>query len=205
MLGIVRYPEQFEFTGSLSIALPNGTVDFSPFPFGSTLNIEDVKLGTINLGTNVRRILSIENRANYVEYVRKYRRAEEFVLFHGGQFSPAKKIFLQAIVSALPENCAFFHWGDIDFGGFHMLSRLRKEILNDVLPWKMGEQELKQYSKYTSGFSENYSKRLTALLEIQELHDCHSCIRAMLESGLRLEQEAMLTLAGIPENFTVKT
>ena len=191
-VGIVRYPEQFEFSGALSIMLPKGLVDFMPLPFGGTLTIYDVKEGQIKLGSDIRRILSIENRANYIEYIRKFQSKDELVLFHGGQFSPAKSVFLNALVSSMPESCMFFHWGDIDYGGFSMLARLRQEIIPDVQAWKMGIEDLRQYSKYTIGFSESYGKRLASLLEMPELRDCLSCIKFMLKHKVRLEQEAML-------------
>ena len=191
-VGIVRYPEQFEFSGALSVLLPNGLVDFSPLLFGGTLTIDDVKEGRIELGAGIRRILSIESRANYVEYIRKSQSKNEFVLFHGGQFSPAKSVFLKAIVSSMPQGCMFYHWGDIDYGGFSMLARLRREIMPEVHAWKMGIEDLRQYSKYTIRFSEAYGKRLASLLEEPQLHDCYSCIEFMLKGSIRLEQEAML-------------
>jgi len=192
-VGIVRYPEQFEFSGSLSIMLPKGLVDFMPLLFGGALTIDDVKEGHIKFGADIRRILSIENRANYVEYIRKFQSKDELVLFHGGQFSPAKRVFLKALVSAMPEGCMFFHWGDIDYGGFSMLARLRREIMPDVQAWKMGIEDIKQNSKYAIQFSESYRKRLTSLLDVSELQDCLSCMKFMLKDGVRLEQEAMLT------------
>ena len=191
-VGIVRYPEQFEFSGALSIMISNSLVDFTPLLCGGMLTIDDVKQGQIRLGANIRRILSIENRANYIEYIRKSQSKDELVLYHGGQFSPAKSVFLKALVSSMPESCLFFHWGDIDYGGFSMLARLRREIMPDVKAWKMGIEELKQYSKYNIKFSDSYGKRLATLLEIPELHDCHSCIQYILKNKVRLEQESML-------------
>jgi hypothetical protein len=192
MAGIVRHPEKFEFSGSLSIFLPNGKIDFAPLRFGGTLTIEDVQQGVITLESGIRRIISIENKANYVEYVRKNQSNDEFIIYHGGQFSPAKRVFLKAIVSAMPLTCEFYHWGDIDYGGFCMLARLRREILPGIQAWKMGKEELQQYLQYTSKFSDTYRKRVSSLLEEPELDDLYMCIEFMLESGVRLEQEAML-------------
>jgi hypothetical protein len=191
--GIVRYPEQFEFSGALSISLPNGAIDFSPLPFGGTLTIEDVQLGKISLGAGVRRVISIENRANYIEYVRKLQGKDEFALYHGGQFSPAKRVFLRAVASAMPDGCSFCHWGDIDCGGFRMLARLRREIFPDVRGWRMNEEELARYSALAAGFSDSYAKKLEPLLEAPELRDCAPCLETMLKQRIRLEQEAMLT------------
>ena len=189
---IVKYPEQFTFSGNLSITLPKGTVDFSFLPFGGTLTIDDVKQGNIRIEQNVKRVLSIENRANYIDYIHKSKKDDELVIFHGGHFSPAKLIFLRSIVSSLPQECGFFHWGDIDYGGFLMLARLRREIFAEVKPWKMGKDDLIKFSNFTINFTETYREKLASLLEIKELIDCYPCIKYMLELCIRLEQEAML-------------
>jgi len=193
LAGIVPYPEQFAFSGSLSIVFSHGTLDFTLLPFGGTLTIDDIRQGRIMLGQGIRRVLSIENRANYIDYIHKVKKNDEFVLFHGGQFSPAKRIFLNAIVSSMQDGCVFFHWGDIDYGGFNMLARLRREILPTVQPWRMNQNELTQYTQFIAGFSDTYRKRLSSLLEMPELSDCYSCIEYMIKAGIRLEQEAMLT------------
>ena len=193
LVGIVQYPEQFAFSGALSIVFDHGVLDFGVLPFGGTLTIGDLKQGRIVPGPEVQRVLSIENRANYIDYVHKYRGNGELVIYHGGQYSPAKRAFLLALTEALPENCAFYHWGDIDYGGFRMLARLRREILPGIIPWRMDKSELDRYSEYTTGFPDKYKKRLASLLDIPELSDRFSCIEYMIESGVRLEQEAMLT------------
>ena len=193
LAGLVSYPEQFAFSGALSIMLPGGMIDFAPLSFGGTLSIDDVKRGRITLSMDIERILTVENRANYVEYTHRYQKHGELVLYHGGHFSPAKRVFLEAIVSAKPQGCEFLHWGDIDYGGFTMLARLRREISPDVQPWRMGEDELIRYAAFTTGFTESYRKKLVSLLSTQELSDCVSCIEYMIKAGVRLEQEAMLT------------
>lgn len=192
-VGLVRYTEMFSFSGALSITLPRGTVDFSALPFGGTLTASDIRQGRIALGSDILRILSIENRANYIEYVHKHQGKDEFVLFHGGQFSPAKGVFLRALVSSMPKGCVFYHWGDIDYGGFRILGRLRREIWPDAKAWRMDLEMLRQYAEYTRSFPESYAKKLAALLTLPELCDCIPCIEFMLASRVRLEQEALLT------------
>ena len=87
---------------------------------------------------------------------------------------------------------AFFHWGDIDYGGFLMLARLRREIMADIQPWRMSMDELTRYAEFTVGYADVYEKRLLSLLEMPELSDCFPCIEHMIKAGVRLEQEAML-------------
>ena len=191
-IGIVRYPEQFEFSGGLSMAMPGGSIDFSLLPFGGTLKFSDIKCGIVTLDPGIRRVTSIENRANYIDYIHKTQEKDEFVFYHGGQFSPAKRLFLEVVVSAMPKGCEFYHWGDIDYGGFSMLARLRREVYPGTRAWRMNELELKRYAGFTKRFNDSYGKRLESLLDVPELQDCVPCINAMLKQSKRLEQEAML-------------
>jgi hypothetical protein len=71
-VGIVRYPEQFEFSGALSITMPGGMTDFAPLPSGGFLTLEELKQGQIKLKDDIKRILSVENRTNYIEYIHKF-------------------------------------------------------------------------------------------------------------------------------------
>ena len=193
LAGIVQYPEQFIFSGALRYKNAGETVDFTSVPSGGTLTIDDLTFGKVMACGHVNQIISIENRANYIDYVRKMKTTEELILYHGGQFSPAKRIFLAAVASSMPEGCRFFHWGDIDYGGFHMLARLRREICPDVKPWKMDDGMLIKYRMFATGFSDDYRKRLVSLLDMPELADCAVCIEYMIKNGMRLEQEALLT------------
>ncbi|MDA8229111.1 MAG: DUF2220 family protein [Desulfitobacterium hafniense] len=139
-IGITRYPEQFEFCGPVTISFQNGSVDFTPMRFGGTVNTNDIRRGQLHIAPHIGRVLSIENRANYIEYIYKHKNTAELVLFHGRQFSPAKRIFLKAVANAIPNNCEFCHWGDIDYGGFSMLARLRREITSKGISISYGEK-----------------------------------------------------------------
>jgi len=191
-VGIVPYPEQFAFSGALSMIFPRGEIDFSLLASGATLSLADIAHGRIKLGKGLRRIMTIENLANYVDYIRKSQKSDELIIYHGGHLSPARCAFLRSVTSSLPEQCGFYHWGDIDYGGFLMLARLRRDVLSSIQPWRMDKEEMERFSGYTTAFSEDYKKRLSSLLVYPELSDCYGCIEHMISSGARLEQEAML-------------
>lgn len=191
-VGLVQSPELFEFAGPLMLTFPGGVLDFGLLPLGGTLTAADLEAASLSVGAEVRRVLSIENHANFVEYVRRSRAKEELVLWHGGQLSPARLLFFQAVSAALSSGCSFYHWGDIDFGGFSMLARLRREVSPKILPLHMNVTELVQYVKFAQAFDKPYAERLKLLCEKPELADCQPTLRFMLEGNLRLEQEALL-------------
>jgi hypothetical protein len=194
-IGIAKYPEQFEFCGNVAICIDTKIIDFSPLTHGAALNSTDLKRAKIRIAPEVTRILTIENRANYVDYLSKEKQDNQLAVYHGGQFSPAKGIFFKALTNSdasVSAGRSWYHWGDIDYGGFSMLARLRREIKPDIIPYRMNEAELRNHTALTNPFSKTYLKKLYALKQHPELADCFSCIDYMIEHKIRLEQEALL-------------
>ncbi|GHU43809.1 hypothetical protein FACS1894111_10040 [Clostridia bacterium] len=216
-VGIFKYPEQFEFCGNISLVFERESADFAPFKLddenralaieketvdfaslhsGGSIYIADLLRGNLVIAPDVKMVLTIENKANYIEYVRKFKKQEELVLYHGGHYSPSKKRFFLAVHKAMPRDCLWMHWGDIDFGGFSMLARLRCEVEATIKPYHMGVTDLMNYKHLTAGITEEYAKRLVQLMPKSELADCRDCLEYMLEHKVRLEQEAMLIEQG---------
>jgi len=191
-IGIVRYPEQFEFCGNVAISFDSGIVDFSHLPSGSTVFSTDLPLGSLIIDSSVETVLTIENRANYIDYVKNTRKPSELIIYHGGQYSPRKRTFFKEVEKAMPFNCKWYHWGDIDYGGFVMLSRLRREISPAIDSYRMGFDELQRYITFTQTINSSYADKLKKLGTHSELADCHDCIDFMINNMVRLEQEAML-------------
>jgi hypothetical protein len=192
-IGIVKYPEQFEFCGGLAVAAGSGRVDFGCLPSGSVIYSSDLSLGSISISSSVKTVITIENRANYIEYVNKMKKDDELLIYHGGQYSPRKRRFLRNVAQAAPKPCKWLHWSDIDYGGFIMLSRLRQEIDPRITPYRMNSGELRRYKNYTSSINKQYAEKLRELKKWPELSDCYECIDYMLANMLRLEQEIMLS------------
>ena len=195
-VGIAKYPEQFEFCGNISVAFNSGVIDFSHLQSGGMFFSSDLSSGSIIIDPSVESVKTIENRANYVEYIRKTKTEKELVIYHGGQFSPRKREFLQMVAKVLPKDCKWYHWSDIDYGGFIMLSRLRREIVSEAIPYRMSSSELERYSNLAAPTSVAYIEKLKRLKNCCELSDCYDCIDYMIKNRMRLEQEAMLIHVG---------
>jgi hypothetical protein len=210
--GIARYPQQFEFRGPLSIQFGSEnpeqkgrtdrqSIDFFPLRYGASLNSLDLKRGKLRVASNLNRVLTIENHANYFDYLHHGNDKTELVVYHGGQFSPAKGLFFNAIAAAIPESCPWYHWGDIDYGGFSMLARLRREIKPDVIPYRMNREELIRYAVFAVPVTVPYLEKLRSLMQQEEILDCLLCLEYMIKHRVRLEQEALLAPPFISENM----
>jgi hypothetical protein len=193
-IGIVKYPEQFEFRGDLKLCFKDGEVSFLPLRGGGVIYSTELDSGRIALGASVKSIITIENRANYIEYIRIVNNVEELVIYHGGQYSPRKRKFLRAVAGAMSASCTWRHWGDIDYGGFLMLSRLRREIYSPAVPYRMDADELARGENYAARIDKRYAAKLQTLKIRPELADSYDCIDYMIKNMVRLEQEAMLVM-----------
>lgn len=190
-IGIVRYPEQIEFCGNISFKFNEKIVDYSPLNFGGSINVIDAVNSQIIVDRCVEKLIFIENKANYVDYILNHQAKNELVIFHGGYYSPSKEMFYRNLNNAL-ENQELYHWSDIDFGGFDMFSRLKKNIFKSLKSYKMGMAELKKYEDFCIKINDEYANKLCALIKRNELADEHKCLEYMIENRIKLEQEAMI-------------
>lgn len=187
LIGVTKYPEQLEMCGKIVV----NSSDMSVLKTGFCIYSGEVEKINLLIDRSVSKIITIENRANYFSYIESMKKPDEIVIYHGGQYSPAKKKLFESVSNAMPEGSKWYHWGDIDFGGFSMLLRLRKEINSSIMPYRMNVSELENYKKYTQTFNNEYAEKLLKLSEISLLNDCRECLEYMIKHKARLEQEAM--------------
>ncbi|HWQ73164.1 MAG TPA: Wadjet anti-phage system protein JetD domain-containing protein [Desulfitobacteriaceae bacterium] len=191
-LGIYARPEIYEFAGPLSMETEDGICDCSPLArFGCAVTSAAV-FGIRKLHMdNVHRIMFIENKTNYDEYIEKARRNDELVVFHGGFLSPQKKKFILQIVSLSPPHAEYLFWADIDMGGFKMFAQL-KNLAPELIPWKMGPEEVEQYSSLGLKRNSRYLKELDSFLTLPDGTLFAETIKALLLYDITIEQEVML-------------
>ncbi len=194
-LGIVKYPEVIEFCGNMRCKINEKIIEFSDITIGSyinsstILNIEDIEL------IDVEKIIWIENKANYIDYISN-KKTNEFVIYHGGFYSPIKGEFFKKIYRAskdISNNITYLHWSDIDIGGFEIFVRLKNNIVKEVEPYKMDKNILLENKNYWNYFDENYKKRLNKLRECNEYSIFFSTIDIMLKHYCKLEQEVLIS------------
>lgn len=189
-VGIIMMPEIFEFCGNVKIVLSNGEIDFSPMAKGSCISSECVSdICNIEI-FNTDRIVFIENKTNYSEYCLNFRGEREFVVYHGGFYSPQRGEFFRKLCAKT--NLPVYFWGDIDYGGFKMFMRLKNNIIKSLKPLNM---DLVSYNRYKSnGLSKNdeYIVKLKTLKSDKDYYEFFDVINAIIAEKTTVEQEAFL-------------
>lgn len=218
--GVVRWPEILEFTGRLRVALDDGNViDYGPQVRGAYINSETVKHAVSVEAEGIRKVLFIENKANYVWYISQNHSRDELVIYHGGCYSPMKGRWFRMVhegcrrqtltadflagedFRAEDESQAaehfpmveYLHWGDIDVGGFRMFARLKSQIVPELMPYRMDRASLEAYRGQAMEItSAAYLKTLERMENSPEYEMFHEVISLMRRERIRLEQEQMI-------------
>lgn len=139
---------------------------------------------------NAKKLIFIENKANYIDYIQNNMKEEEFVIYHGGMYSPIKGEFFRKLYSVTKDK-EFYHWSDIDIGGFKIFARLRK-IIPELKPYKMDKISFCSKQRYWKEMSKDYRNRLLEIRQIEAYEVFYDVIDEMLKSNCKLEQEAFI-------------
>lgn len=112
--------------------------------------------------------------------------ADALALYLGGYYNSHRRNFINKIYEQNP-HISYYHYGDIDAGGFYILLHLREKTGIHFIPYHMDILTLQQYSEYTRSLTDNDKKRLKNLAN-SEFSDT---VTYMLEHNCKSEQEAL--------------
>lgn len=138
--------------------------------------IKDLKIKNID----AKQIMTIENLTSFHDVSLK----DTFYIFTNGFHNHAIEAFLKCLYDFLGESVNYFHFGDIDAGGFHIYESLRKKTQIPFQTYKMNIEMLKRYKDYTKPLTQNDRKRLLSFKGSQ-----NEVIEYMLKNNVKLEQE----------------
>jgi len=185
-LGITQNPNEILLCGQLKIKLDDW-IDLSCFPYGTSINKETIHhIDALKVEAN--RIVTIENKAVYYEYIRD-KKETELVIYLGGFFGRSTRKFISLLNNVI-ENIEFFHLSDVDLGGFRIFDYLNHQLSLEVIPLHMGVEDLEKKDLYAQAFNQSYEKKLKDYLEKYPKSVFKDVIEIILEKKIRLEQEA---------------
>ena len=138
--------------------------------------IKDLKIKRID----AKQVMTIENLTSFHDVSLN----DTFYIFTNGFHNHAIEAFLKCLYDFLGESVHYFHFGDIDAGGFHIYESLIKKTQIPFQMYKMNIEMLKKYKDYTKPLTQNDRKRLLSFKENQ-----NELIDYMLKNNVKLEQE----------------
>lgn len=180
-LNIVKNPTYVNFKGAGAIVLSGQRIDLrllkSDIAISSTM-LEDIeKIEVIG-----KAVITVENLTSF----HRAESRDAFFIYLGGFHNLIRRQFIKKIHKQ-NYGVEFYHFGDIDAGGFYILEHLIKQTNIDFKPYKMDLVTLKKFRDYAKPLTENDRERLKKLqgAEFDEVIDY------MLNHNCKLEQEAI--------------
>ena len=178
-LNIIRNPGHVYFKGNGIITIDGQIIDLQKLHgdigISSSLlqNIDDIKV-------NGNKVITIENLTTFNAFGDK----NFFAVYLGGYHNHDRGEFIRKMYSLNP-HAEYYHFGDIDAGGFYILLHLRKKTGISFKPYKMDILILQENISKTKKLTDNDRVRLKNLLE----SEFKETINFMLENDCKLEQE----------------
>ena len=191
-LGIYARPELYELSGCCVLETDAGSIDVgAAYPYGIALPSTAVDAVTaVNL-CHIRKVVFIENKTNYDEFLLSELDMDTMAVYHGGFLSPQKRKLFRKIADAIPQETQVYFWADIDLGGFQMFSHLQK-LIPELMPMRMTGADVIAYQQEGLRRNEEYLDRLKNALEAEVYPLFTDAIQEILHYGVTIEQEAFL-------------
>ena len=181
-----EYAQELAVKGNLKIILNGKEISLSDFCYGTVLNTETLRHAEIPAGQNIRKIITVENKANYVSM--PYEEGTLIVFSHGF-FSPLESAFLRRLLTVFPE-VEFYHTGDLDYGGIRIFRHIRQHICPQVRPFQMSAEQYDHYIQYGYEMKPETLKKLETMRETEPLME--ELIERILKGKMGIEQECFL-------------
>ena len=180
-LNLVKNPTYVHIKGSANVIMNGGQIDLrvlhGDIAFSSTM-LEDIDRVELTGLT----VMTVENLTSF----HLVDGANRLVIYLGGFHNAVRRHLIMKIHHQNPD-ADFYHFGDIDAGGFLILQHLRHQTGIDFAPYKMDLETLQKYQGSGKPLTENDRHRLTRLKD----QGFDEVIDYMLIHNLKLEQEAV--------------
>lgn len=175
------------------------------FPGGIGITEEDALRIEWDTQREISRVLTIENLTTFHQFRIDRSGAnqeacgsgfgveesgETLVIYLGGYANGIKREFLRRIHGAYP-SAEFFHYGDIDCGGFRIWKALSIGTDLEIVPYRMDLETYRQYRESGRELTEHDRVLLKEMMEDPFYSGQKELFRDMLEAGLKLEQEVI--------------
>ena len=191
-LGIYARPELYEFSGRCTVTTQTGTIDIGAFyPYGIALPSTAVdSIAEMDL-SGVQKIVFIENKTNYDEYLISELEPDTLAVYHGGFLSPQKRKLFSKIADAACKSISVFFWADIDLGGFQMFAHLQ-QLIPSLQPMRMSGKDVALHWQTGLKRSEEYLEHLGQIRSENIYPMFDGAIQEILKRGVTIEQECFL-------------
>lgn len=181
--GIYHTPNYVYLKGDIMVMIDGEPMKLSLLNQGLGISGEDLCMVTFADLSRIKRVITIENLTTFF----RWQEPESLIIYLGGYHNGIRRTLLKKIYQELPE-ISYFHFGDIDAGGFSILKDLRSKTGIPFQLYHMDIETLKCYERYGKVLTESDRIRLKEMEKDEELQEVASY---MLLHNVKLEQECV--------------
>jgi hypothetical protein len=98
---------------------------------------------------------------------------------------------IRHLLRLIPAETPIYLWSDMDYGGFNILSQLRRQVGLRIQPYLMDIATFDKYAHLSRPLTQVDTHNLKRLTLNPALKDVHPTLEHILQRGLKLEQEAI--------------
>lgn len=157
------------------------------YTYGIVINTQTLEHSRPFAISGCRRIMTIENKANYESM--PYEEDMLYIFCHG-YLTPKEVRFLKQLCMIVPKDCEFYHWGDMDFGGISIFQFIKEKVFPNLKPYRMDVKDFEEALANGAGIPMKDSTR--EKLERKEAGVLTELKAEILRTGMTIEQERLL-------------
>lgn len=170
------------FKGNMKLKLGNSYINAEDFAGGialSSLDVENIE----EIQITCDKLVTIENLTSFNNFKEKYA-----VIYLGGYHNLVRQKLLAKIYEQNP-NVDYYHFGDIDAGGFKILVNLKNKTKIPFKPLNMNSDILVKYLPHAKDLTEHDIQEIKRLLLNEDYKEYFEILNALLKYNKKIEQE----------------
>ena len=190
-LNLVANPNYIHLAGNWQFTTQSGEI-LSLGGFVSSIGFPAAQIETIqSITIHANSVLCIENLTSFHEFIRTHEtcKTEHAIICLMGNPSPS----IRRLLRLVPETTPIHLWSDMDYGGFNILSQMRRYVRHQIRPYLMDIPTFEKYAHLSRPLTQTDIRNLRHLSNRPELSDVQPIIEHLVHRGLKLEQEAIQT------------
>lgn len=173
------------FKGNIKLQMKNSIISCNDFVGGVAISSKDIE-NIQKIEVLSEKLVTIENLTSFNNYYEN-----SAAIYLGGFHNKVKTMFLMKIYEQNP-SIQYYHFGDIDVGGFKILANLKKKTNIPFKPLNMNEDILVKYLEYARELTNNDIKEINRLLKEDYYKEYRETLNALLKYNKKLEQEIVM-------------
>lgn len=181
---IYHTPNYVYLKGEATIFIGDEKLELSSMKQGIGISGEDISRVKFESMEKIQKVITIENLTTFFRWSEK----NSLIIYLGGYHNTVRRMLLQEIYSNIPEK-SYYHFGDIDAGGFEIYRDLCKKTGIPFSMYHMDLETLKEYERFGKALTNNDRIRLENMKMQEGLFEI---IEYMLEHNVKLEQECVM-------------